>query len=274
MNSINQKSVTVGEVMPSFSLGSPLLVEGCMVAQCIGGNATLSLDFREHIIREGDVVFLFNDMVVMLEEHSPDFKIRYINLDAAKAYEIYFRITSSRFWSDLYLSPVKSFKGAVRQSFDRWFEQCLYVRHECMKETVVEVISKLVLLLFITYEDIVEQSPQEIPSMFNSAAWKIQGEFFVLLSRYYKSHHNVAFYASELNISPDHLNSVIRDCTRRSAKETIEAKLILAMKALLENTNMTVKEIAQRLHYEDSSYMCRVFRKYEGMSPLEYRKKQ
>lgn len=260
-------------MMPGFTSGTPFLVEGCMILQCIEGNATFSLNFQQHIIREGDVVFLINDMVVTLDNRSVDFKIRYINLDAKKAFEIYFRVTSARFWNSLYLSPVKTFKGEFLNAIDNWFNQCRFVKYECRKDVSVEVLSNLVLQLFIVYEDIVEQSPHEIPTLFNTAAWKIQGDFFVLISRHYMVHHNVAYYASELNITPDHLNSVMRECTGKSAKETIEAKLILAMKALLENTNLTVKEIALRLHYEDPSYMCRVFRRSEGISPLEYRRR-
>ena len=42
---------------------------------------------------------------------------------------------------------------------------------------------------------------------------------------------------------------------------------------LLDTTDLSVKQIAERLHYDDPSYMCRIFRKHTGMSPIEYRNK-
>ena len=38
-----------------------------------------------------------------------------------------------------------------------------------------------------------------------------------------------------------------------------------------DTTDLSVKQIAARLHYDDPSYLCRLFRKQTGMSPLEYR---
>ncbi len=42
---------------------------------------------------------------------------------------------------------------------------------------------------------------------------------------------------------------------------------------LLVNTDMSVKEIALSLGFDDQNYFSRVFRKIEGCSPNEYRRK-
>lgn len=43
------------------------------------------------------------------------------------------------------------------------------------------------------------------------------------------------------------------------------------VKNLLDTTALTVKQIAERLHYDDPSYLCRIFRKQTGMTPLRFR---
>jgi len=45
-------------------------------------------------------------------------------------------------------------------------------------------------------------------------------------------------------------------------------------KKLLASTHMTVKEISKNLGYNDQNYFARVFHKYTGVSPLDYRNKQ
>ncbi|MDE6464076.1 MAG: AraC family transcriptional regulator [Muribaculaceae bacterium] len=35
---------------------------------------------------------------------------------------------------------------------------------------------------------------------------------------------------------------------------------------------MPLKSIADRLHYDDTSHMCKVFRRHCGMSPMQYRR--
>lgn len=47
----------------------------------------------------------------------------------------------------------------------------------------------------------------------------------------------------------------------------------MAIKTYLSSTDLSVKNIANELNYEDASYLCRFFRRMTGMSPLEYRER-
>ena len=83
----------------------------------------------------------------------------------------------------------------------------------------------------------------------------------------------MAFYAGKLNITPNYLNIIVRKNIGTTAKEQINVQLGLVVKMLLDTTDLTVKEIAERLHYDDPSYLCRIFRKQTGLSPINYRNK-
>lgn len=53
----------------------------------------------------------------------------------------------------------------------------------------------------------------------------------------------------------------------------IEEKRITQAKNLLRFTDLTVDEISTAIGLNDANYLARRFRKVEGMSPGEYRKK-
>ncbi len=44
------------------------------------------------------------------------------------------------------------------------------------------------------------------------------------------------------------------------------------MRVLLKNTNMSIKEIAQELHFPNQSFLGKFFKEHVGMSPTDYRK--
>lgn len=56
-----------------------------------------------------------------------------------------------------------------------------------------------------------------------------------------------------------------------SPKDLIERQVILEIKALLETSDMSVKEIAEKMNFDDASYMCRFFKRHTGVSFTTYR---
>lgn len=56
-----------------------------------------------------------------------------------------------------------------------------------------------------------------------------------------------------------------------TAKEQIGIQIGLVVKNLLDTTDLTVKEISEQLHFDDPSYLCRIFKRQTGLTPLQYR---
>lgn len=61
-----------------------------------------------------------------------------------------------------------------------------------------------------------------------------------------------------------------RSVTGDSAKKIIDDFAILEIKVLLQSTELTMQDIADRLGFPDQSYLGRYFKRHEGMSPREY----
>lgn len=78
--------------------------------------------------------------------------------------------------------------------------------------------------------------------------------------------------ASMLNISEVYLNEAVKGATGLSAGAYIRSRVIIQAKRQLAYTSLSAKEIAYALGYDDYAYFSRIFKKNEGMSPVEYRK--
>jgi AraC-like DNA-binding protein len=58
-----------------------------------------------------------------------------------------------------------------------------------------------------------------------------------------------------------------------SAGEVIRNRTLLEAKRLLTNPRLNISEIAFNLNFSDNSYFTKFFKKIEGITPEEFRKK-
>lgn len=82
------------------------------------------------------------------------------------------------------------------------------------------------------------------------------------------------FYADKLNVTPDYLYKLIYRSDNVTPKEMIDRQTIITIKTYLQNTDLSVKNIASELNFDDPSYMCRFFRRMTGVSPVKFREKR
>ena len=86
------------------------------------------------------------------------------------------------------------------------------------------------------------------------------------------SNLKVSDVASSLNVSPQHLNTILRKVKGKSASELINEQVILEAKRYLLHTDKTVSEIAFELSFTDPSHFVKHFRKSTGQTPQSFRK--
>lgn len=101
---------------------------------------------------------------------------------------------------------------------------------------------------------------------------EITKKFMEVLFSNFKKIHLVKNYASLLFISPNHLNKCVKKTTGKSPTKWIDEILILEAKVLLYQSNYSISEVAFELGFYDQSYFSRFFKKYEGLTPLEFHK--
>ncbi len=101
---------------------------------------------------------------------------------------------------------------------------------------------------------------------------RLTNKFKELIFKHIKTTHLVGDYASLLHISPNHLNRVVKQITGKSPTKWIDEALILEAKVLLYQTNFSMSQISEEIGICDPSYFSRLFKKYERLTPLEFRK--
>lgn len=254
--------------------GHPLSINGCFIMLCKRGSLDITIDSRRFNMTCGDMAFLVFDMVTVPVKVSDDFEARFVSLDFDSAQDIFFLITSNRFWEYIYTYPIFNLSASLKTTAIQWFGLLDRIMAYSSEVTAEKILRNEATNFMLIMADQVESHLGLLgTNPPRNRAWAIINEFLGLINRYYSHHHDVAFYADKLNITPNYLNIIAKRNLYVTAKEQIDIQIGLVAKMLLDTTDLTVKEIAQRLHYEDPSYLCRVFKKHTGLSPIQYRNK-
>jgi AraC-like DNA-binding protein len=95
--------------------------------------------------------------------------------------------------------------------------------------------------------------------------------FEMLLEQYFRMEKLPSFYAEKLNITLKHLNRICNEILQKTATEVITDRVILEIKRMLIDKQLSINEIAFAVGYEDYSYFSRFFKKQTGISPTEFR---
>jgi AraC-like DNA-binding protein len=84
--------------------------------------------------------------------------------------------------------------------------------------------------------------------------------------------YRVQDYASLQNLHPNYLNNVIKTKTGKSVGTWIADKTMAEAKSLLQNSSVSIKEIAYLLGFAEATHFSNYFKKHTDLSPASYRK--
>ena len=237
-----------------------------------GGSGSHSIDFTRFPVEEGQIYFMTPGQV-----HSWNFELH------PDGYVVNF---SGNFLRNFLLSPnyldrfpffsgnsedsvvqmIPPIRGKVYAILENMLE---YYRQQAEKDA--DLLRTLLLQLFLTVQAGIETEKPAHPPAFTQKQ-QLMANWKKLIEQHYKTLRRPSEYAGLLFVTPNHLNALCQDLLGRSAGEVIRDRVQLEAKRLLTNAGMTATEIAYELNFQDNSYFNRFFKKYEGMTPDEFRR--
>jgi len=133
-----------------------------------------------------------------------------------------------------------------------------------------DMVRALLLQLFISIGRLQQGDQSVVAGSYNQT---LLGSFQKLVEQHYIKLRLPKDYAAMLYITPNHLNALCKDVLGQSAGEVIRGRVLLEAKRLLVNLNLSISAIAYQLNFTDNSYFSKFFKKYEGITPEEFRNK-
>ena len=99
----------------------------------------------------------------------------------------------------------------------------------------------------------------------------ILNQYQQLINKFYLQKKTVEEYASFLGITSNHLNDVIKQATGKTARSFIVERILLEAKSLLTHTELDIADISHNLQFDEPTNFGKFFKKYVGLTPLQFR---
>jgi two-component system response regulator YesN len=90
------------------------------------------------------------------------------------------------------------------------------------------------------------------------------------LENHYADDISLEDMAAQVNISPQYFSKLIKKTTGFNFIDWLSTLRVKKAKELLNNSNLTVKEVCFMVGYKDPNYFSRIFKKRIGITPSEY----
>ena len=101
------------------------------------------------------------------------------------------------------------------------------------------------------------------------------GQVVSLITEYIERHYDKELHleliADEFGLSPKYVSRLYKDATGLSITDTISRTRMEKAKELLLDTDLKIGDIAERIGIHSRTTFLRLFKKYEGVSPMDYR---
>lgn len=241
-----------------------------LILYCIKGSAQLSFGTKPYAFGKGMATIMPPDSYPAVNSASDDFLVFYILIGRDFANRSLFDIPRN-FYDAIYVQPILR-NADFAAKWKTMFEGISNDSSNSYSKPILSALFNAFVLDF--YDKWQRQYRKFKDGTKRSPAEQICIKFYDLVFDHYREERSIAYYASQLCITPSYLAVVMKEFGGESPKEAIYRQVTMDMIYMLRNTNKSNKEIAQYLHFPDTSYMCRYFRRQTGFSPAEYRNMQ
>lgn len=237
---------------------------------CMDGEIEASINLNRIKVRTNDFVTIMPGSIFQIHKVEGNLKIyfggfssQYINqaeLTRAALDTLY--ITLGR--------PVISLKPEGAKLLEDYF--CFLIKlYEFFNETTRKMITPhLYNNIHIGIAAMYRNKREEVNNSLSKSE-QLCKSFTQLVMQNYNQTRNVAWYAEKLQITHAHLCTTVKQVTGNTCVEIISRMVIMDAKSQLKSTKLSIQEISDSLNFANMSFFGKYFKRYVGMSPLEYR---
>ncbi|KPL88138.1 AraC family transcriptional regulator [Herpetosiphon geysericola] len=124
------------------------------------------------------------------------------------------------------------------------------------------------LLTLLWQSQRLNQAANDQPQQPNYAIYR---QFLGLLEQAFQHHHDIYYYAEQLNLSKTQFAQIISQHSGQPPKRLILKRVLLEAQRYLQFTSLPIQQLAHNLGFHDPFHFSKFFKQELGISPRRYR---
>jgi len=149
------------------------------------------------------------------------------------------------------------------RSIKNILELIIFEHNNKQRKSVLNMYIKALLVLLIL-------SSKE-HSTYEYNADKRVFQLLELIEKKFIDERSTTFYAHQISLSEKRLNELTKKAFGMTVKQLISKRILLEAKKFINYGELTFKEIAFELGFNDSAYFSRFFKEQSGLSPEQFK---
>ncbi len=155
-------------------------------------------------------------------------------------------------------------KGEMEDAVGRMLKE--YANFFLLRSEILRGFLKIFLIYLTRQFEKANQQPAQSRNI------ELMRKFLSLLEKNYTQKRMVTDYADELVVTPNYLNEVVKKISGFPASHHIQQRIVLEAKRQAAYSNVTMKEIAYHLGFDDMAHFSKFFKNASGMSFTDFKK--
>lgn len=253
-----------------FDFRYPHIIEGIAFAICIKGTARAKINLREYYIEANSIITAFPNYILEIPEQSDDLLIEFLffSFDFISDIKLITEIDlSEKIGQKIYLKISEKETDNLLEFHAFIVKQYKKTGHLHREKIAKNLLHTLMYEILQLYHD------KEVGNGNEALTRKEEHlhRFVELLFKYHMKERSITFYANKMFITPKYLSHIINEASGKNIQQWIDEMVIMAAKALLKSSNLTVTQISEEMNFANPSFFGSYFRKRTGMTPVQYR---
>jgi AraC-like DNA-binding protein len=176
------------------------------------------------------------------------------------------RVGPSSVLAPTWAEPALEIPAAARATFDTLVAELVAEQERGGDDRQAAILDHLLRVVVLQAERLKMGTSAALPDALE--------RFFAVLERDCARTRSVAHYARAAGVSTRRLGELLGERVGKSTKQVIDERVVLECKRLLAHTDVSVKELADQLAFDEPTNLVKFFRRHTRTTPIAFRAAQ